>query len=182
MTYNLDWLIEKFENGDDLRYMFFWGHRRSKAERINQTCFSQWYYSPFTVDSVLYKTAEHWMMSQKALLFGDAANLKKILSSETPADAKSIGRQVRNFNEKLWISKRTDIVLQGTMHKFSQHSDLKQYLINTHDKILVEASPYDKIWGIGMAADNDNIENPNYWKGLNLLGFALMEVRDYLKV
>lgn len=181
MKYNLNWLIEKYEKGEELKYVFFWGHRKSKNNSITQSCLSQWWGSPFLVNEILYKTAEHWMMSQKALLFEDTISFQKIISSETPAEAKSMGRQVCNFNEDIWISKRAEIVVQGTLHKFSQNEELRQFLINTKDNILVEASPVDTIWGIGMAADNEKIENPNCWKGLNLLGFALMEVRDYFQ-
>jgi len=118
------------------------------------------------------------MMAQKALLFGDDDSFEKIISAKTPEKAKSLGRQVRRFNDEVWMSKRMDIVVQGTWYKFSQNNGLKRFLLNTNDKILAEASPFDKIWGIGLAADDENATPPSCWKGLNLLGFALMEVRD----
>jgi len=92
-----------------------------------------------------------------------------------------LGRQVKNYDDKLWLANRYEIVKQGNYHKFSQNKDLKTFLINTKDRVLVEASPVDPIWGIGMATDHKDVSNPEKWKGLNLLGFALMEVRDELK-
>ena len=96
------------------------------------------------------------------------------------AEAKKLGRQVRNFDQLLWEEKRYEIVKIGNYHKFSQDEHLATFLKQTGDRILVEASPYDNIWGIGLSADAQGIENPHNWKGLNLLGFALMEVRKML--
>lgn len=180
MKYNLEWLVENFEKGKKLKYIFFWGHQKSKNGSLTQSCFSQWWTSPFTVEGIKYNTAEHWMMAQKALLFGDKESFQKIILAKSPTEVKSLGRQVRYFNEEMWVSKRMEIVVQGTLHKFKQSQELTQFLVSTKGKILVEASPVDKIWGIGLAADNEKIENPKCWKGLNLLGFALMEVRDIL--
>ena len=95
-------------------------------------------------------------------------------------EAKAIGREVIGFNPETWESNRFDIVVAANMAKFSTHSELKDYLLNTGDRILVEASPVDSIWGIGLAEDDPACENPNLWKGSNLLGFALMAVRDQL--
>jgi len=181
MKYNLEWLIDNFEKGENLEFVFFWGNQKSKEGGLTQSCFSQWWVSPFTVDDVVYHTAEHWMMAQKALLFEDKEAFEKIISEKSPLKVKSIGKQVQNFNEEIWTSQRVEIVVQGNLHKFSQNKKLKQYLIDTDEKVLVEASPVDKIWGIGLDADNEKARNPKYWKGLNLLGFALMEVRDLLQ-
>ena len=180
MKYNLDWLIDNFVKGKKLKYIFFWEHQKSKSGDLTQSCFSQWWTSPFTVEGIKYNTAEHWMMAQKALLFGDKESFQKIVLAKSPIEAKSLGRQVRYFNEDIWKSKRMEIVVQGTLQKFVQNKELKEFLINTKGRILAEASPIDKIWGIGLAADNEKVENPKCWKGLNLLGFALMEVRDIL--
>lgn len=178
MNYNLDWLIENIEKGKRFKYLFFWGHQPSKDGSITASCFSQWWASSFRVNNIKYNTAEHWMMAQKALLFKDEKMFTKIIAAKSPAEAKKLGREVEKFNNDVWEKYRYKIVVQGNMHKFSQHTDLKKFLLNTKDRVLVEASPVDKIWGIGMAKDNEKIENPRYWKGLNLLGFALMEVRD----
>lgn len=107
--------------------------------------------------------------------------IEKILAAKSPAEAKKLGRKVRNFDPKIWGENCFDIVCEGNYHKFSQHEDLKEFLLNTKDRVLVEASPVDNIWGIGMAQDHDHAENPRLWKGSNLLGFALMEVRNRLK-
>jgi len=148
---------------------------------LTQSCFSQFWPSLFIVDGCIYHTAEHWMMAQKALLFGDSEAFQKIISAESPEKAKATGRQVRPFNEEIWIPKRMEIVIRGNLHKFTQNKNLKEFLINTKDKVLVEASPFDKIWGIGMKDDDERAKNPKCWKGLNLLGFALMEVRDFFQ-
>jgi ribA/ribD-fused uncharacterized protein len=181
MIYNLEWLIDCFEKGKRTKYLFFWGHQKSKNGELTSSCFSQWWSSPFVVDNIKYNTAEHWMMAQKALLFGDIETQEKINKAKSPAEAKALGRQVRNFEEVIWSEKRFEIVVKGSLHKFSQHENLKEFLLNTKERVLVEASPVDRIWGIGLTADSDKAENPKRWNGLNLLGFALMEVRDILK-
>ena len=163
------------------KFLFFWGHQPNKGGSISKTCFSQWWLSSFEVDKVIYKTAEHWMMAQKAELFKDNEVLEKILQAKSPAEAKKLGREVKNYNENLWLAARYDIVKQGNYHKFSQNPELKTFLLNTKDRVLVEASPVDAIWGIGMAGDHKDVLDPEKWQGLNLLGLALMEVRDELK-
>lgn len=162
------------------KYLFFWGHQPSFDGSITKACLSQWWHSPFEVNGVVYKTAEHWMMAKKAELF-DAEMLSKILDSNTPAEAKKLGREIKNYDEQTWLNNRYEIVKQGNLHKFSQHTTLNTFLLNTQNRVLVEASPVDAIWGIGMASDHEDINNPKKWRGLNLLGFALMEVRDELK-
>jgi ribA/ribD-fused uncharacterized protein len=163
------------------KFLFFWGHQPSKDGTITKTCFSQWWLSSFEVDKVIYKTAEHWMMAKKAELFNDHEVLEKIIKANSPAEVKKFGREVKNYDDKLWLANRYEIVKQGNYHKFSQNKDLKTFLINTKDSVLVEASPVDPIWGIGMASDHKDVLNLEKWRGLNLLGFALMEVRDELK-
>ncbi|MBP4138080.1 NADAR family protein [Flavobacterium geliluteum] len=163
------------------KFLFFWGHQPSKDGTITKTCFSQWWLSSFEVDKIIYKTAEHWMMAKKAELFKDNEVLEKIIKANSPAEAKKLGREVKHYDDKLWLENRFEIVKQGNYHKFSQHEALKAFLINTKDRVLVEASPVDPIWGIGMASDHKDVLNPKKWKGLNLLGFALMEVRDELR-
>ena len=163
------------------KFLFFWGHQPNKDGSISKTCFSQWWLSSFEVDKVIYKTAEHWMMAKKAELFKDHAILEKILQAKSPAEAKKFGREVKNYNETLWLAARFDIVKEGNYHKFSQNPELKTFLLNTKERVIVEASPVDAIWGIGMAGDHKDILNPEKWRGLNLLGFALMEVRDELR-
>ena len=163
------------------KFIFFWGHQPSKDGTITKTCFSQWWESAFVVEGIEYKTAEHWMMAKKAQLFNDEIHFKKIIEVKSPAEAKKLGREVQNYNDEIWLKNRYQIVKEGNFYKFSQHHDLKEFLLNTKDRILVEASPVDAIWGIGMASDHQYINNPKKWRGLNLLGFALMEVRDELR-
>jgi len=181
MVYDLKWHIENFEKGERDKYLFFWGHQKSKDGAPTASCFSQWWNSPFVVDDVRYNTAEHWMMAQKAFLFNDKEIFAKITAANSPVEVKALGRQVRNFDEAVWNAKRFEIVVAGNLQKFLQNKDLKEFLLNTKDRVLVEASPVDRIWGIGLAADNEKATNPKRWNGLNLLGFALMEVRDMLK-
>lgn len=181
MKYNNDWLRDKYNTGEQLKYIFFWGHQPSKDGTITKTCFSQWWMAPFKVDGITYPTAEHWMMAGKARLFNDTSIIEKILQADTPGAVKQLGREIKNFEPSIWDEQKFSIVVTGNQHKFSQHKDLKTFLLNTGDRVLVEASPVDTIWGIGMAADHADITNPLLWKGENLLGYALMEVRDKLK-
>lgn len=179
--YNLNWLISQYNDGVKLKYLYFWGHTPNRDGSIGKSCFSQWWEQAFEVNGNVYPTAEHWMMFKKAELFGDAIMQSKILQSKTPGEAKALGRKVQNFDQATWEANRTNIVVEGNQHKFEQHEELKVFLMNTKDRILVEASPVDNIWGIGLAQDATGIEDPNAWKGLNLLGFALMEVRENLR-
>jgi len=181
MTYSIEWLTDNYEKGERIKFLFFWGHQKSKSGELTASCFSQWWEAPFEVDNVLYLTAEHWMMAQKALLFKDTENYQRIIQARSPKEAKELGRQVKNFEETIWNAKRLDIVVEGNMQKFTQHVDLKEFLLSTKERVLVEASPVDRIWGIGLTADSDKAENPKLWNGLNLLGFALMEVRDRIR-
>ena len=180
MKYNNDWLIKKYQAKEKLKYTFFWGHK-GEPGNVTKSCFSQWWPAAFKDDHHVYPTAEHWMMAGKARLFNDAASEEKILKAATPADAKKLGRLVTNFNPAAWDAEKFNIVVKGNLLKFSQYPKMKEFLINTGDTIIVEASPLDRIWGIGMSANNEHAENPTLWKGHNLLGYALMEVRDQLK-
>ncbi|MOA26451.1 Swarming motility protein YbiA [compost metagenome] len=121
------------------------------------------------------------MMAEKAMIFDDKEMLERILKSDNPKEIKELGRKVNNFNEAIWTKKRYSTVLNGNYAKFLQNPKLMQFLLQTEDKILVEASPYDQIWGISMSSDDQSVNDPFKWKGENLLGFALMEVRDELK-
>ncbi|QJB31362.1 NADAR family protein [Chitinophaga oryzae] len=180
MNYNNQWLIEKYQRKDKIKYLFFWGHGESTSGVVTQSCLSQWWVAPFRENGITYPTAEHWMMAGKARLFNDEAVLQRILKARTPAEAKKLGRQVRLFDPAVWDEHKSNIVIAGNLLKFSQHPDLKEFLINTKDRVLVEASPVDTIWGIGMKSDHEHVENPLRWRGQNLLGYALMAVRDKL--
>ncbi|KZN40115.1 hypothetical protein N483_18170 [Pseudoalteromonas luteoviolacea NCIMB 1944] len=172
-------LADFVNQGNKVKYVFFWGHQE-KSGQVSKSCFSQWYESKFQEDGNEFFTAEHYMMYHKAKLFGDYDACEKVLSARSPAKAKAIGREVLGFEQTLWDEKRFEIVVNANLAKFSQNADLKAFLLSTGNRVLVEASPVDKIWGIGLVQDNPASENPDSWKGLNLLGFALMEVRDRL--
>lgn len=174
-----DQLINYLAEGNKVKYVFFWGHRKPK-QGVGKSCFSQWYEAPFEHDGNRYLTAEHFMMAEKSRLFEDQEATQKVVLAKTPGEAKRIGREVKGFDEEIWLQHRFDIVVKANLVKFSQNSDLKNYLLNTGERVLVEASPVDSIWGVGLAADDPLVESPESWQGLNLLGFALMEVREQL--
>ena len=177
---NNEQLLESVNSGIAVKYLFFWGHQK-KGSNVNKSCFSQWYESSFEVEGVRYQTAEHYMMAEKARLFGDLENAQKAIQASNPGAAKAVGRLVKGFDNDIWIENRFNIVVKANENKFRQNPDLESFLVNTGSRVLVEASPVDKIWGIGLAADNIDCQNPNRWKGLNLLGYALMEVRKLLR-
>lgn len=162
-------------------YLFFWGHRPLPDGRIGKSCLSQWWPAEFTVDNEVYPTAEHFMMVGKARLFGDEQIAAKIFEAPTPDAAKSLGRKVKSFDDEIWTEHRYDIVVRGTEAKFSQNPPLHGYLVGTGNAVIVEASPVDPIWGIGLSADSPDARHPDRWRGLNLLGKALMDVRDRLR-
>lgn len=171
---------EAFKRGENLKYVFFFGHTPSKDSVINISCLSQWWISSFKVDEKEYFSMEQYMMVKKAMLFKDEKTLDEILKNRDPKTIKALGRKVKNFDEEIWKANRFNIVKEGNIAKFSQNDELKNFLISTNKKILVEASPFDRIWGIGMGKDSENIENPLMWRGENLLGFALMEAREII--
>lgn len=179
MKYTLQNIIERSQKKEKLKFLFFWGH--TVKDEITKSCFSQWFPFKFEENGISYKTAEHYMMAGKAKLFNDEEVLVKILNAETPNESKSLGRKVKNFDPKLWDEHKYEIVKQGNLLKFSQNEKFKEFLLSTNNKILVEASPYDKIWGIGILESDSRAENPLLWNGENLLGFALMEVRHQLR-
>ncbi|MEU4745283.1 NADAR family protein [Actinosynnema sp. NPDC023658] len=161
-------------------YLFFWGAQAEPGAPIGAECLSQWWEGPYSVDGTTYRTAEHFMMCGKALLFGDEHTARRVLAARTPREAKSLGRQVRGFDEDTWVANRMDIVVRGNLAKFGADDRLREFLLGTGDRVLVEASPLDRVWGIGLAADDERATDPASWRGLNLLGEALMEVRDRL--
>ncbi|MFF8729788.1 NADAR family protein [Streptomyces sp. NPDC015171] len=173
-------LIREVRTGSRIKYLHFWGHRPLPDGRIGASCLSQWWPSPFVVDGVRYATAEHWMMAGKARLFGDAEAEQRVLAAGHPAEAKKAGRLVRDFDERIWTRERFRIVVEGSVHKFAADAGLGTFLLNTGDRVLVEASPVDRVWGIGLSADDEAASDPERWRGHNLLGFALMEARERL--
>lgn len=174
-------LIQLMSRGGRPKFLFFWGHTPASADIVDKSCLSQWFPAAFEVDGVRYATAEHYMMAQKALLFGDQDAYQRMLLATHPNAVKQIGREVRGFEPARWEANRTAIVVAGNLAKFSQSPPLRDYLLTTGERILVEASPVDAVWGTGLAADHPHAAVPGKWPGLNLLGFALMQARAHLQ-
>ncbi len=122
------------------------------------------------------------MMAEKARLFGDPEMLAEIIQAPSPQAAKALGRKVRNFDADVWSAKCFEIVVNGNVQKFRQNSAMQEFLLSTGNAILVEAAPRDQIWGIGLGEHNERARDPAQWRGQNLLGFALVEVRARLRV
>lgn len=154
------------------KYVYFFGQTTPTAY------LSQWYKCEFTDAVYTYSSTEQYMMAQKAFLFSDFETHDKILAATNPAVIKKLGRQVKNFDENVWVENRERIVYSGNLLKFMQNADLKELLLATGDAIIAEASPYDRIWGIGVSARAGLTRSG--WEGLNLLGTALMKVREEL--
>lgn len=176
MTYSLQKLLRRYTRED---FVFFW--HEYPHDPVSQTCLCQWYACNFFVSGKEYFTTEQYMMASKALLFNDFDVYQQIFDAKTPHDFKQLGRQIKGYNQAVWDAHKDRIVVEGNYAKFSQNPELKDFLLSTGDKILVEASPVDKIWGIGLAEDDDRVIDPAQWQGENHLGFALMEVRDMLR-
>jgi ribA/ribD-fused uncharacterized protein len=160
------------------KWLMFWGHQPQRDGSVGSGALSQWWSCRFEIDGVEYRSAEHWMMAAKARLFGDEASVAPILAARTPAEAKALGRLVSGFDESRWAAERFELVVRGNVAKFGQDAALRAYLLDTRQRVLVEASPRDRIWGIGLGATDPAAADPSRWRGLNLLGFALMEARE----
>lgn len=178
---SIEELRQKVSAGFKFKYLFFWGHQ-SHGDTVEKTCLSQWYPADFMDSEHRYASAEHYMMAQKALLFGDHDCFQKILQATHPGAAKALGREVRGFVQERWNAMRINYVVRGNLLKFSQNNDLKQFLLSTGERVLVEASPLDDIWGIGVDEKQARSLSVDQWPGLNLLGFALMQVREKTRI
>lgn len=142
---------------------------------------SNWYMSDFTVDGVSFSSMEQYMMYQKAVVFKDKDIASKILKTDDVKRVKEYGRQVSNYNDTVWNGMRQIIIYKGLLEKFRQNEKLKKALLDTGDDILAECAVSDKIWGIGLSMKDSNKNDIKAWRGQNLLGFALMLVRDELR-
>ncbi len=180
MKYTRQNLIEQIDQGQEFDYLLFYGHKASADGSVTASCLSQWFPAAFEIDGIKYPTAEHFMMAEKARLFNDSEMLQSILECKTPKEAKAFGRKVQNFDGLIWQKHCSEIVVKANLAKFSSNAAMADWLLLTAPKVLVEASMWDKIWGIGMTAQAPGARDPKLWKGLNLLGFALMETRDGL--
>lgn len=179
MNYSNDWLLAELASGVTYDYVYFWGHRPPKDGSVNKSCLSQWYAAGFTHDDHHYPTAEHWMMYHKAMINGDEAAAAEVLATTSPGTAKAIGRRIRNYDNEAWAKVKYGIVVEGNVRKFEATPSLREFLLGTGNAVLVEASPFDAQWGIGLReAEARSLNNPGEWRGTNLLGYALMEARD----
>jgi ribA/ribD-fused uncharacterized protein len=178
--YSKDELIAALDSGEKIKWIHFWGHQPQQDGSLGSGCLSQWWPSPFTVEGIEYATAEHWMMVEKAKLFHDDSAVAAILAAPSPAAAKALGQKVAGFDEAAWTASRFDIVVRGNAEMFASSDALRAYLIGTGHRVLVEASPVDRIWGIGLDTNHKSAKVPTEWRGLNLLGFALMQARSIL--
>ena len=152
-------------------HYFFWS---------GDSTFSNWAYTPFVWNTRNLENSEVGMMLQKAYLF-DYSMVKKIINTQNPSEVKKLGRQVKNFDKNIWEKKCVDLVVEVLLAKFSQVEECKKELLSTGNKIIVESSPYDKIWGIGLATNDDRVLDEKNWNGQNLLGKALMITREKIK-
>lgn len=141
---------------------------------------SNWYKSEFIADGKTFSSMEQYMMFKKAITFNDKEIAAKILKTEDVAQIKALGREVHNYNDTVWNGVRQIIVYKGLLEKFSQNSDLRKALIDTNDSILAECAVKDRIWGIGLSMTDPNRLDICKWKGQNLLGFTLMQVRNQI--
>lgn len=151
-------------------YVFFWGG----------IC-SQWYASDFEIDGQKFTCAEQYMMYKKALLFEDEEVANAIMRTQNPREQKALGRKVRGFDKDKWEAHCKEYVYEGNYAKFTQNPELLEELESYGNREIVEASPEDKIWGIGMHETHPDILDKTKWQGTNWLGEAIMRVRETLK-
>lgn len=177
----LERLIEQAAHEPELSFLAFWGPIPTLGKQPGPGVLCQWWNAPFMAEGVCYQTAEHYMMAAKARLFGDEEMAARIAASVDPSEAQYLGRKVRGYDEALWAGRRYQVVIEGNLHKFTQHRSLHDYLLATGEAVLVSANPTDRVWSIGYADDAPQVIAPSLWRGANLLGFALMEVRAQLR-
>ena len=159
MKYNVDSIIGcgKVLQRED--FVFFWGHI-ARAEKQMKTCLSQWFPCSFLVDDIYYNCAEQFMMAEKARLFHDEDALQTIMQAYDPMEQKKLGRRVQGYDDAVWKACCYDVVVRGNAAKFFQNEKLHDFLISTGDKVLVEASPKDSVWGIGLDENSPDAINP----------------------
>ena len=174
-------LLDRILQGASVEYLFFWVHQPSPDGKVTASCLSQWWPCEFTDGDLRYCCAEQFMMAAKARCFHDEFTQHRILAENDPAAIKKLGRQVRNFSPVLWNEKKCAIVIEGISSSSCRKLPYEIFLLTTGDMVMVEASPSDCIWGIGLRRDDPDSREPEKWRGENLLGFALMEVRDLLR-
>ena len=141
---------------------------------------SNWYLSAFSVDGLTFSSMEQYMMYKKAVCFGDDEISAQILETEEVTEIKVLGRKIAGYDDNIWNGIRQIVAYQGLIEKFTQNDELKNKLLKTGKSVLAECAVKDTIWGIGLSMrDPDRLEMTK-WKGQNLLGYALMMVRERL--
>lgn len=153
-------------------FVFFWGGSFSNFSEVSEGV---------EYKGKIFPTSEHAFMYGKALQFKDLDIAKQLETAKTPKDAKRLGRKVKGYDDEVWSDVRYEIMKEVCLSKYTRSPYHKRQLLNTGTKELVEASPYDKVWGIGMSKDDNGVEDRRNWKGENLLGKVLMEVREEIK-
>jgi ribA/ribD-fused uncharacterized protein len=153
------------------KYVFFWGSE-----------LSNWFECRFRYKGITFFNSEQAFMWEKAVYFGDMKVAEEILKTPSPSYCKALGKTVKNFDAAKWLPKGYEVMVAVNLAKFNQNSRLKHTLISTDNKIIVEASPYDTIWGIGLGSEDDRCLDESQWRGQNLLGKALMDVRKKLRL
>ena len=156
--------------------VFFWHHTGPYG------FLSNWYPAEFTIDGVTYRDTEQYFMAQKAIRFGDTTRLAEIMAAEDPATYKKLGRLVENYDPAVWNAVRYEVMKTGNRAKFAQHPELRQKLLATGDALIAEASPRDCIWGIGYGAERARLTPPDRFRGQNLQGRLLMELREEFRI
>jgi len=151
------------------KYYFFYKH-----------ILGQWHKFDFTVEGITFNCPEQWMMYQKAILFNDQASADKILLEKHSYQQQQLGRTVKGYKQDKWDAYKFEIVKQGNLHRFRADEEGRKVLFSTAPLILVEASPVDRVWGIGLGEGDPLADDENNWRGSNLLGKALTEVRTIL--
>lgn len=173
-------LASRVEAGERFVFTLFYSHKRDEPG-VGKGCLSNWWPCSFALDGRVWSSTEQWMMFEKARLFEDRDRMQAIADTTDPGRIKSLGREVRPFGEVSWAARRYEVMLRGLKAKFSQDNALAAFLRSTGDSVLAEASPTDRVWGIGRRESDPGADDPRQWRGANLLGFALIEVRDGLR-
>jgi ribA/ribD-fused uncharacterized protein len=168
-------------HGEDEKFVMFWRSRPNPEGKLGEECLSPWFERKFESDGVTYSLVEQYIVAQKAMLFGDRVNLRKIRVNTDPKDIRIISMRIQGVDNAVWQEFSHSISCTGNFLKFSQHPDMKAYLLSTGDATLAEASPYDRTGGIGLDRLDEDATHPERWLGRNLFGYALMQVREKLR-
>lgn len=176
--YDIYWLQIEIKKGEEFEYHYFWEF--AGFEATGKHGFSIWHKSPFTIDNITYPTMQHYLMAHKALLFGAYDLSERIMAAPTPREAQLLGDKIVNFDVEHWGQQRYDIAKEGNIHKFNQYPSLAAELLQTGDKILVEAGLTDSIWA-GQDDTKDALDSYYDWISINFHGFVLMSVRDFFR-